>query len=101
MALIEKELDFRCTESARQEIEDLLERSDVDFAIPGILWAKWDNEPNYRWHIGVYNKQNLKDGWLLRGPGLEVYTYQLDELCNLGEVMLDFHDGRFQFVELE
>jgi len=67
--------------------------------VPGLIWGKWEDEPAYRWHIGLFERENLKEGWLLRSSELEIYTYQLDQLLELGDAMLEYDGLRFRFVD--
>lgn len=99
MTLEVREAEFDLTDSARREITNLIERSGVESAVPGIVWAKWQDEQSYRWHIGVYNREVLEVGWFVRCGDLEIYTYQIDEIRRLVGAVLDYQNGIFRVVD--
>ena len=94
MGLQSIHLRLRFTEDAERAVARRLEESSLSNPVIGIIWGRWDDELEDHWLIGMYNKPDLRVGWLVTAGDVEFYTYQEFLLEKLDGKVIDYRDNR-------
>ena len=74
MGLQSIHLRLRFTEDAERAVARRLEESSLSNPVIGIIWGRWDDELEDHWLLGIYNKPDLRVGWLVTAGDVEFYT---------------------------
>lgn len=85
MSITKATIKLEVTDVAKERIQDRMRNCGLSSPIPGIIWAKWSDERQYKWQIGFYEEGEILEGWFLDASGMTIYLYQdwlLDKLDN-------------------
>jgi hypothetical protein len=84
----EIEVDVRLTEGAKNYVSAWMEKSGLRNPILGISWGKWGHEAEFRWLLGLYDRDTCA-GWLCKAPEFEFVTVSDQFIGQLNGRVLD------------
>jgi hypothetical protein len=90
----ERKINLQLTQRTREFLDRFKAKSKLDSPILGISWSRVSNESNERWTIGLYDRKDVREGWLGIAPEFEFIVIQEWVLDELDDKVLDFDDAR-------
>ena len=89
----ERKVNLLLTTRTQEFLDRFKAKSKLNSPILGIGWSRVSRETTERWTIGLYDRKDVREGWLGIAPEFEFIVIQdwiLDELDNK---TLDFDDA--------
>ena len=87
-----RNVNLQLTPRAQEFVERFKLNSGLNSPILGIAWSRVSDEPNPRWTLGLYERQDVRDGWLGTAPEFDFVVIQEWALERLNNALLDFDE---------
>jgi hypothetical protein len=88
----EQKVNLRVTDRTRAFLDRFKARSRLDDPVLGISWGRVGHETDERWTIGLYDRKDLREGWLGIAPDFDFVVVQDWALKALDDKVLDFDE---------
>ena len=88
----ERKVNLQLTERTREFLNRFKAKSKLSSPILGIAWSQVSRETTERWTIGLYDRKDVREGWLGIAPEFEFVVIQDWILGELDNKTLDFDD---------
>ena len=80
-----RQINLQLTQRTKAFVDRFKLTSNLTNPILGITWSRVSDEPNERWTLGLYERQDVHEGWLGVAPEFDFVAIQewiFDELEN-------------------